>query len=467
MQRQIKLKSRQTEMLEMLIAAGTPIDISTLTAKFNKSERTVRYDLLLLKSMLSSLGIEIKNKTKQGFYIPVSQKITCAEIISKNIVLENTTLTNEKENLRKNLLLFMISQQKPLSIEEIANKLFVSRSTCMKMITQFNEKSSNFSYLPNKAHKYELIGNEFEIRKEVSVILASYFDGSYVAEDWYLLLPEVLKNSVDLDSIDLITNSIKKLNAKYNIWISNNAYLNLLCYCITKEIRCKSTRIMVLNEASTSSLNDNQEVTYAAELIKKISPNDSVNPDEYNWLQEVMISNGIIISSKDVNQNSLLRSIDKMLEIIKKEGKNRQFEFDYEALRKDLYSHLLLYLKIVSYEVKREDNIVLYEMKTKYKNFFEMAKHCIQPFEDEFQLEMVESEICYIAIYLYKNLVNEETHSKNILIVCATGKGLSNLITTRIKNVFPNLNVMGQSSPYAIEEVSRNKKIDSLYRQFP
>ena len=34
MQRQIKLKSRQTEMLEMLIAAGTPIDISILTAKF-------------------------------------------------------------------------------------------------------------------------------------------------------------------------------------------------------------------------------------------------------------------------------------------------------------------------------------------------------------------------------------------------------------------------------------------------
>ena len=61
--------------------------------------------------------------------------------------------------------------------------------------------------------------------------------GSYTAEDWYLLLPEELKSRVTGQSIRDMSRKIRQLNGKYNVWISNTVYLNLLSYCIIRQIR--------------------------------------------------------------------------------------------------------------------------------------------------------------------------------------------------------------------------------------
>ena len=61
--------------------------------------------------------------------------------------------------------------------------------------------------------------------------------GSYTAEDWYLLLPEELKSRVTGQSIRDMSRKIRQLNGKYNVWISNTVYLNLLSDCIIRQIR--------------------------------------------------------------------------------------------------------------------------------------------------------------------------------------------------------------------------------------
>jgi len=80
---------------------------------------------------------------------------------------------------------------------------------------------------------------------------------------------------------------------------------------------------------------------------------------------------------------------------------------------------------------------------------------------------MSEAEIQYIAIYLYKNALNTNEVNKKILIICATGKGLSSLLTTRIKRVFPNLIVIGSVSAYQIENFNFKNKIDFIISTIP
>ena len=53
------------------------------------------------------------------------------------------------------------------------------------------------------------------------------------------------------------------------------------------------------------------------------------------------------------------------------------------------------------------------------------------------------------------------------MVVCATGKGLSHLLTLRIKNVFPMLNVVGQISPWQLSRVSDLKDVDFVISTIP
>ncbi len=76
-------------------------------------------------------------------------------------------------------------------------------------------------------------------------------------------------------------------------------------------------------------------------------------------------------------------------------------------------------------------------------------------------------EICYLAVYLYKNGIQAESERKNVMVVCATGKGLSHFLTLRIKHVFPMLNVVGQVSPYQLLKASDLKGVDFAISTIP
>ena len=66
-----------------------------------------------------------------------------------------------------------------------------------------------------------------------------------------------------------------------------------------------------------------------------------------------------------------------------------------------------------------------------------MAKECSEILKQDFPISFTDTEVCYIAVYLYKNCTNQLNRKKNVLLVCGTGKGLSNLLAIRLGNVFP------------------------------
>ena len=68
------LKARQAEMLKALITASVPLDLDFFKDKFEKQDRTIRYDLGELKEVCVRHKIEICYLTKQGYYIPAAQK---------------------------------------------------------------------------------------------------------------------------------------------------------------------------------------------------------------------------------------------------------------------------------------------------------------------------------------------------------------------------------------------------------
>ncbi len=457
------LSARQKKILSSLLRGSSPISMEELQRVLQKSERTIRYDIAILKKICLLNSIEIRYISKKGYYIPLSQKKTCSEFMINFEEERNNSILQESDEQRyHNIFLLLIQQKEGVSSEKIAEKFFISKSTVFRIMNKLEVFYSNkFKISVSKTNGYLLQGNELEIRKKAMELIASCFSGSYTEEDWFIVLPKILKSKISLQTIRKISDSIKKINAKYNIWISNTAFLNLLSYCIVQDIR----RTIVYKKNEDSIVGNNENDNYAWNLMRELTIDKKEQiGQEINMLCEILNQNEVKVREKGLEQVDLNKVLSTILKVIEEDNENNKYNID--SLYKDLSAHLRNFF-CVSVEEREKNDFLIQQVKEQYKEFYELAIKCGSIIEHLTKMPFEETEICYVAVYLYKNCNHDKAIKKNVYIVCATGKGLSHLLTIRIKNVIPNINVLGQISPYQLSKPQYLNKADFVISTIP
>ena len=455
-------KPRQIEIFRQLMMAGVPLDIATLKEKLQKSERTIRYDMQDLKRICQEYGIEIGYLTKKGYFIPAAQKPDCSALLVQwDSGSKGSFVDGDEEQRFASLFFYLFTQKGYVTAEKLAEVYLASKSTLTRGLGRLEEYfGGSFGLDIRKAQGYRLEGDELTLRKQAVKLLTARFMGSYTAEDWYLLLPEELKSRVTGQSIRDMSQKIRQLNGKYNVWISNTVYLNLLSYCIVRQIR---TAVL---EESREELDT--EEGYPFELLTKLCEEESrgCNRQELQWLSAVLRDYGICTEGYRVRDEILERIMERIMSYLEN-GEERE-SFELQSLRRDLEEHIKNYLTMSETEHQEEENTyVLREIQEYYYSYFQLAGKLGEIIEEEIGQKLDVMEICYLAVYLYKNGIQAESERKNVLVVCATGKGLSHFLTLRIKHVFPMLNVVGQVSPYQLLRASDLKNVDFAISTIP
>ena len=455
-------KPRQIEIFRLLMTSGVPLDINLLKEKLQKSERTIRYDIQDLKRICQEYGIEIGYLTKKGYFIPAAQKPECSALLVQwDSGGKNSFVDDEEEKRFTSLFFYLFVQKGYVTAEKLAEVYLASKSTLTRGLGRLEEYFGNsFTLEIRKAQGYRLKGDELTLRKKAVELLAARFQGSYTADDGFLLLPEELKSKISIQNIRDISRSIRQVNGKYNIWISNTAYLNLMSYCIARHVR-----LPVLE--STGEKPEEQEA-YASELLRELSVEEKTRETarELSWLQEVLRDYGISTEGYRVKDEILKRIMRQIMSYLEN-GEERE-SFELQSLRRDLEEHLKNYLTMSGSDRQEEENAyVLQEIQEYYYSYFQLAEKLAEIIEDEIGQKLGVMEICYLAVYLYKNGIQAESERKNVMVVCATGKGLSHFLTLRIKHVFPMLNVVGQVSPYQLLKASDLKGVDFAISTIP
>ena len=455
-------KPRQIEIFRQLMMAGVPLDIATLKEKLQKSERTIRYDMQDLKRICQEYGIEIGYLTKKGYFIPAAQKPDCSALLVQwDSGSKGSFVDGDEEQRFASLFFYLFTQKGYVTAEKLAEVYLASKSTLTRGLGRLEEYfGGSFGLDIRKAQGYRLEGDELTLRKQAVKLLTARFMGSYTAEDWYLLLPEELKSRVTGQSIRDMSRKIRQLNGKYNVWISNTVYLNLLSYCIVRQIRA------AVLEESREELN--AEEGYPFELLTKLCEEESrgCNRQELQWLSAVLRDYGVCTEGYRVRDEILERIMERIMSYLEN-GEERE-SFELQSLRRDLEEHIKNYLTMSEAEHQAEENTyVLREIQEYYYSYFQLAGKLGEIIEEEIGQKLDVMEICYLAVYLYKNGIQAESERKNVLVVCATGKGLSHFLTLRIKHVFPMLNVVGQVSPYQLLRVSDLKNVDFAISTIP
>lgn len=119
-----------------------------------------------------------------------------------------------------------------------------------------------------------------------------------------------------------------------------------------------------------------------------------------------------------------------------------------------LVTHLQPAIHRMSFNMQHE-NPLKQEILREYYEVVLAIKQQVWIFEEAYHVKFNEDEIAYLALHIassIERMSNEETTHIKVILLCGSGVGTSQLLKSRIKNIYPELEILDAFSIYDISE---------------
>lgn len=445
--------NRIVNIASTLLSTKQPVTIDAIAEELNVSNRTIRYDLKKLEEIVESVGLTLYKKTGVGISIvgPEDKKIKLVKKVSESLTSNIPFSPQDRKNyiLRK---LIMLGQSN-ICITEIANELFVSRATVYKDLTFVEEWLANYNLKVVKEEGLSVFGKEDDLRNAIASLLTLYNVHSVVEN----ILRDENENRIDNEAFIKIKNLINvdykklekiviKVEEELKFRFSEEAFISLIIHIAIAIKRLKEGKEIRLSSDLIRQLLKNKEFNISKKMAKNIEMAFEVKlpDDEICYIQLHIISakkhenkpEGLKLHLK-TNENMAVLMAKEIIEI-----SERALSLDLNK-DKQLFNGLVLHLKPTINRLKYGltlRNPILDEIKMNYPDIYGVAWITSTVFEKYLDQQIQEEEIGYIALHICA-AVERNKHNFNVLIVCHSGLGTSQLLSAKLKRSFRQIQI--------------------------
>ncbi len=353
----------------------------------------------------------------------------------------------KEENQLNDLLLSLMYKHPNKKSREAFKFEYVSESTAERLMKKLEERLLAYRIKLRMNLDYVWIeGKEQDIRKAIHEIILETHNLNALGEIG-IELNEFDKHFLD-KQLALLEESIgETINYPYDITLYTHLYMLLKRYREGDVSYLQRQEPLEVDELQL--LHANRRLAEVARQIKgnierylnlelsemeeffifqnlysiNIQERESSNVDKS--LAE-LISNRLITSFFNISDKSLLPSC--------------------RSLYEDIYQHTLPMLSRLRSGITVENNL-LEEEKVEYRDTFYKLKAIISEINKEltFETKINEEEIGYLTLYFEKYKLSKNK-AKNVLLVCSTGIGTSELLKIRLEKNVQNINIVATMS---------------------
>lgn len=460
---------RQKNIFLHLLNSDKALSGKELSKIFNVTTRTIRSDIKFLNESLKKYDIGISSSKQDGYFISEKQKAKGFEIVkevfNKEINLMGTPNTpSERFAFIVFKLAFAIDF---ITMEEIADMLFVSKTTVYLDIQKIMEFLSGFPNLdlqisPIKGMK--LKGDERSKRFLISNILKreKTYDDLMLSKAFYHAFDDKNTN-LNSEMLFLYETIINILN-KYG-YILTDVDVNLL----VKEILISIKRIQMgftVDEKITEDL----DITIAKVLKKEVEGyfNISINKRELEYFQQSFNAKRLLNVNRD--KYVLKTEAQMIVEDFIKEIKNK-YNIDF-IQNENFRNNLILHLNPMLERIKNnyfEENPLTNQIKANYPLAFEISMLIVPIINKKLGVIINEAEVSYIALHVAVAL-DEKSRKSNIAIICGSGLGTARLVMRKISSYYGQwINIVGYFPIYKLDNILKGEygKIDLIVSTIP
>lgn len=430
------IQNRLLILFELLNKDESKVTCKALSKMTNVSERTIRGDISALNSILEGQGATIRIKRNEGYYIDILDLNKYQQYLAENTqeIMEDNEIPNSPIERNKYILRYIVYNNDYIKLEDLADKLFISKTTILNDIKKIKSILSkyNLNLISKPYYGIKINGNELSIRKCISENIINRDFENYILG----ITDEEIEIFKDIDLKKLQEIVLRNVHG-YNIEFSDFGLKNFIIHLAIVISRLKSGYTL---EDELEILSDDVVIKNAINLIfKEIQTYFNVNlpTDEKNYIYNHFKSKSTPkLTLKDNTDEKIITYTKDLLEYI-----HTHYNFD---LRNDtvLLNDLLLHFKSIlnsKYYNLNKINPLINTIKSNYPLAFEITLISVENTFKQTIYTFTEDEIGYISLHIgaaIERYFDNNINCKKVVIVCGSGYGTSRLLETRLNKVF-------------------------------
>lgn len=443
------LTERQSHMLERLLLTDDMLTAKILSEEFRVSVRTVRYDLENIEYWLEKRGAELKKVPRIGMKV-IHKKNAVKALENMNLGARNVVFSFEERKII--LLKELIYSDNIVTSDQLSETLMVSRSTVLNTIKQINEEIEEYEVVIEGIPHYGFIlgGEEEAVRLYIMEIFVELVIKSYGNE--ILDKQRRILNGIQIDKIKDI---IKQAKKEFNIRLTEIQEIKLTLKILAFVKRIKKDKTFADKNENFTIYKTTRIYSQANNIFCWIQQiyNIPYIEKEIAYFAHLLLSENVLAIANEnyeIDEDHLTKVVAQIIQYVHEHLNIKENEL--ETLHTELINHLRLTLKRYELNIVSK-NPILEQIKAKYGDVFEVARKASKVFLDFYSFELSEDEIGFMTMYFVKSLEKSKTFiKKNIVVVCNTSKGTSELLATRIRNNIPEVNIKNIVSVIDIEK---------------
>lgn len=439
----MRIHQRKQFILHELINYEDYITSETLAKTIGVSSRTVREDLKQLTRELAEAGIHITAHSGKGFKLSTADKTKARDLLtlSQQQAHHLPAVPADRQTYLLETLLF---QTAPQTYDDLADPLYVSRSTVEKNLaaveTWLNEQ--NLTLVKKPAVGLLVQGPELSRRYAMVNFLAEIFHQDRELA-WDLIKKRV-------NALPGIRSFVHKMQQTADRYFPDSAYNHLLYYLGVTLFRINNGHLLTDQPVQPVNIKQSAFANHLVKILEKEYGKPLPDAEIFaihRYLQQVHPAPDDEVDP----DSSLTHFIDSVLAELCREN---HFDLCMDAeLKQSLQTYLKTLLARQAPNI-RVKNPSLSAIKAEYPQALDAAVNFSAAVYKTFGIRPSEDEIGYIALFLSAAVERNKQHNQppRVVILCSTGIGGSQLLTVKIRRLFPDLTVCGVFPAYQLEK---------------
>ncbi len=440
------------KIIKLLLESNGPTTSRNLSQMIGISARSVKTHISQINE---EAGATVINSGNQGYMINRN--------IAQSLLKKNETDIPQNFDERRNYIIreFLLKHISSLEIEELCNKICVSEATLRADIARMNRLYEGYK-ICFRFRKDDLLieGPERSLRKMYSLNLLDNVESSYFDYD-------LLENEFPDFDIHYIVRVVRKTFQKHNYFINEFALFNLTLHIAVIIDRLKKKNYV-------QPLEDVKMTEEEKELICEICEQLE---EEYNVVFTRGEQTEIYILFKSNANPPTTDEYEKLRELVGNEISDDALSL-IEDIRNRYYVDLsnptftvpfALHLKNLIFRAKNGSSIynpMSASIIQSQPIVFDIALFVAMKLMEEYDIEINEGEICFLALHIGGEIERQKHTSQRIktVLLCPTYMDLSSQLYNKLLLLYSNeINIVSVvQQPSEIGSMSYDLLISTL-----
>lgn len=468
------LTERRNQLLLHLMSADCLTTVQALAKKFHVSSRTIRYDLDALDLFLDACSLpRLIRKQHGGVKLPESDELhqQLLILLKHAGVYQYNFSAPEREII---LIGQLMHSRDYLTIDDLANRLLVSRNTVIKDLNGVKTWYSRYGLELRSMPKYGLkvLGDERSLRQAAVQFIKDHvglekaleivhrlIESGHNGPSMYGCCSEWFHNI----NFEIIQTSIRIIEKELQTIFSDHAFTNLSFYMAIALKRIQLGREVIMPAEELEVLQRTRAFQVMVDVAKQLGQSFHLilTLDEVGYLTEHILGSSVM-SSAARDENSRMELDMLVCNLIANVSR---------TLKQDLIADRQLFLGLLDelrpcmyrlqYGLKLEHGPVE-ELKRNYEALFAIVHRHIKPIEHYGGGQLTDDEITHLTLHFGAALERVKPPGRslpNILIVCANGLGTASLLASKLQSLF-EVSIIGIAARHQANGILLEHQVD-------